>query len=271
MATLSHPLFPPVLHHAAPEVSDYFQFKPCEPPQASGAIRAYTGFIRPFSDDEGASHVLRALDLDLPVEVCGGRLSVDASRLRPHPAELYLHSMAVPFELLVLEFADGEHPRAYITSPKMMRSVSMPLHVRVDRSIWIDDVLCPALCVYSGSVFQYSRDRGRLEQFLDQTATYLAKYLIWLRTRLVVRTGHSAIIEVLRKRRPNREPDFVELIVMKGERLDGYWPGSAAPSGADQHLKTIRPHQECWCWTGKRYRTCCMPRDLGIVELHRYS
>jgi hypothetical protein len=41
----------------------------------------------------------------------------------------------------------------------------------------------------------------------------------------------------------------------------GYWPGSCAPSGPDEHLATIKREDDCWCWGGAPYGECCRPEE----------
>jgi hypothetical protein len=250
----------------APEISDYPQFALCEPPVESRATRAFRGFIRPFSDDETAREVLRALEADLPLQISGGRLSVESALTRKHPFEPYLNAMAEPFTILVLEFWGTEHLRAFIERPRMVCRFSLCPHVRTDKSVRIDGLNQPALCVYSGSIFRYQTDRGRLEQFLDQTATYLAKYLIWLRTRMLFRPLADGRRQFVYKRKPHEPVTQFDLLHSSQVYWDGYWAGPSAPSGPARHLATIMPEDECWCWSGDAYGNCCRPREFAYTK-----
>ena len=250
-------------HGAALGLSDYSQFTTAEIPPRTLAIAAHTGYLRPFSDDETARHFLRASERNLPVEITGGRLHVDASGLPRHPLEDFLTDMAIPCTILVLEFDGTEHPRAFLTNPRMQPRLNQPSHIRSDKSIVIDGKVYPALCVYSGSLFRYSDERSRLEQFLDQTTTYIAKYIIWLRTRMLFRSALAdGGREFVYKRKPNEPVSEIDTLLSRKVHWDGYWPGPSAPSGAAQHLATIKRNDECWCWSGKRYGECCRPKDL---------
>lgn len=263
MATLSQTPTTPTPLPAALGLSDYCQFTPVGIPPQTLAIAAHAGYLRPFSDDETARHFLRAVERNLPVEIAGGRLHVDASGLLKHPFEDFLIDMAMPCTILVLEFDGTEHPRAFLTNPRMQPRLSQPGHIRSDRSILIEGKIHPALCVYSGSLFRYSEERSRLEQFLDQTTTYIAKYLIWLRTRMLFRpAAEYGRREFVYKRKPNEPVSEIDILFSRIVQWDGYWPGPSAPSGPAQHLSTIRPSEECWCWSGKRYGGCCRPKDL---------
>ncbi len=160
------------------------------------------GFIRPFSDDATARRVLRAIDTGLPIRVSGGRLHVDtANNLSHHTFEHFLVRMAVPCTVMILDFEGGEHPRALLVDPPMVPRFTQCSHVRPDKSVRIDGHAVPALCVYSGNLFKFDQSRSRLEQFLDQTATYLAKYLIWLRTRFLFKRSENGT-EVIHRPTP---------------------------------------------------------------------
>jgi hypothetical protein len=256
---------------AAPGLSDYCQFAAVEIPQGSEAIAAYQGYIRPFSDDQAALHFLRAIENNLPVEVTGGRLYVDASHLPRHPFEEFLIDMAVPLTTLVLEFEGGEHPRSFLIDPRMRPRLNRPSHIRTDKSLMIDGQSHPALCIYSGSLFRFTSSRSRLEQFLDQTATYLAKYLIWLRTRMLFRPLGSWTRQFVYRRKPLEPVTEFDLALSRDVYWDGYWPGPSAPMGPPQHLATIKREDECWCWSGRRYGECCRPRDLELNKKLRLS
>lgn len=248
---------------AAPDLSDYARFVACSVPRESGAARAYRGFIRPFSDDATARRVLRAIENGIPLQVSGGRLDVELPYTRNHGLDAYLVNMALPFTVLVLESDDTPHPRAYLTEPRMHQRLNWPTHLRTDKSISIDGNPHPALCVYSGALFKYTSERSRLEQFLDQTATYLAKYLIWLRTRQLFRPCGDGTRQFEYRRGPHEAVAGIELLHSPNVYWDGYWPGPSAPSSPAQHLATIKPGDECWCWTGRPYGECCRPRDLA--------
>jgi hypothetical protein len=264
MATTPDSLSTSVPLIAALELGEYEQFAPCDVPRGSGAIRAFKGYIRPFSNDENARQVLRAIEANLPLNVWGGRLFAEAAQMGKHPLEGYLVAMALPCTILVLEFPGKEHPRAFLLEPAMTQRLSMPSHLRTDKRVEINGRMLPALCVYSGSLFRYGVERSILAQFLDQTATYLAKYIIWLRTRQLYEfagVGRRLVAE-----RGPEEP-VTEPVLSRARNLawDGYWPGPSAPSGPVAHLATIRPEDECWCWSGSVYGRCCRPRELADV------
>ena len=265
MAAFPDPLSSPAPLPAAPELSDYPQFTACNVPVGSGASKAYQGFIRPFSDDATARRVLQAIEENLRIEVSGGRLDASPPAPKPHPYDKLLIDMAAPCTVLVLEFAGSEHARTFLLHPSMIPRLSQSPHLRRDKSIKIDGASYPALCVYSGSLHQFEDGRSRLEQLLDQTATYLAKYIVWLRTRkLYQRTPKGP--QNVRSKHPVRNPTAADLLGSPHLFYAGYWPGRSAPSGPAAHLTTIGPDDECWCWSGKRYGECCRPQESTIMS-----
>lgn len=270
MAAAFDPLSMPALPAPAEELSDYPQFTPFVIPAGSGAARAFSGVLRPFSDDATARRVLCAIEDRIPIEISGGRLDIANGELRTHPLHRFLVNMAVPCRVLILEFPGREHPRAYLLDPAMVPRLSECEHLRPDKSIQIDGVRFPALCVYSGNLIQFDPGRSRLEQFLDQTATYIAKYMIWLRTRaLYVRAPDG--IRLVRPRNMSTTVAAVELSRSPQHFWRGYWPGPSAPSAPWQHLATISPEVECWCWSGKPYGECHRLQELAYVERAKYE
>jgi hypothetical protein len=271
MAALPDPLYSPALRGAAPGLSDYQQFTAYTIPDGCGAIAAYKGFIRPFSDDATARRVLQAVEEGRSLQVSGGRVDADLPEQRVHDLDPLLVKVAVPFTVLLLEFPAPERPRAYLLDPPMVHRVSMCSHLRHDKSIEISGRKIPALCVYSGALEKFDPCRSILEQQLDQTATYLAKYLIWLRTRQLFRHSDAGR-QLVRQRRAQRKIDASKVLESPGLFFDGFWPGPSAPSGPFAHLGTIKPDDECWCWSGKLYGECCRARELAeIAEIERRS
>lgn len=264
MAALPDPLNPRVPAPAVPELGDYELFDVHQVPEELGAVRAYRGIIRPFSDNATARRVLRAFDRGLPIHVNGGRVDVELDEEQRHPIDDFLVDMALPFMVLVIEVADSPHPRAYLLDPPMIPRLSASPHLRADKVIQIDGNAFPALCIYSGNLQKFDETRSRLEQFLDQASTYLAKYLIWLRTRALYRRTRRGP-ELVRPALPRGRVTDVEIRRDPALFWDGYWPGKAAPSGPYQHLATIKPEDDCWCWSGQKYGDCHRPEELQTV------
>ena len=246
-------------------IPNYPQFYSIAIPKGSRAVRAYRGYIRPFSDDATACSVMRAFEANAAVTIASGRISADGDGLSSHPIEAFLVDMAEPCTVVVLEFGDDEHPCCYLIDPPMIPRISENLHVRKDRSLYIEGRLRPALCVYSGSLFKYSSDEDRFGQFLDQLATYLGKHLIWLRSRSLHRRPATGSPVLVRRRLPGQKLPITEVRLCKKYFLHGYWAGPAAPMSPRGHLATIKPDDECWCWSGKPYGECCRSKDQAHV------
>ena len=122
----------------APLVDNYPQFSETSIPAGCDAIRALRGYIRPFSDDETARRVLRALKANEPITVSSGRLDSKAKGLPFHSLEDYLVDMAEPCTVVILEFPGKEHPRAYLIDPPLIRRASANAHLRVDKTLTIE-------------------------------------------------------------------------------------------------------------------------------------
>jgi hypothetical protein len=182
---VTEPDYLPAPLESVPEIPDYPQFAPTEIPHGSGAIRAWSGTIQPFLDDVAARRFLRCVEAGRSFDVFQGRMEVRAPLEHQHWADPWLVKTDLRFLLLLLEFKEPEHPRAYSLQPEISRQMH-PLHphLRTDRVVFIDRRPIPALCVYSGAEFKYSPMWPRMVQFLDQAAAYLARHIIWLRTRV---------------------------------------------------------------------------------------
>lgn len=263
----------------AASLADYYpQFSLLSDSNTYSALRAWQGTIQPFASDDNATSFLRCLDHKAPVDVCAGTIdiSMPTSGLEPHWAEPLLLGMCSRFSILVLEFEDSRHPRAYCKVPEISR-LQFPFHphLRDDLSVSISGRSIPALCIYSGACFQYDGEVPKVVQFLDQVSTFLARHLVWCRTRKLFTRGRDGRTELLRLPLPG------ELIVDHEPRLRahpatcssyepqtfwmGYWPGPVAPQGSIEHLKTISPENECWCCSGQRYKDCHMKIEETLV------
>jgi hypothetical protein len=265
----------PVPPSAAPEIPDYPQFERAPVPIGSGATCAWEGVIQPFVDDAAGCRFLRCVEVGLPFDVVEGTIIAHPSSTIRHWADPWLVEMGIRFRLFVLEFSGAQHPRAYALQPEISRS-SHPLHphLRTDLAITVGRRQLPALCVYSGAEFSYSPEWPRIVQFLDQTAAYIGRHIIWLRTRIEIPARFGCTFHVPSPGEPifDHLPRFETdpIASVRPRRFAtwfGYWPGPVAPSGASEHLRTIRPSQECWCCSGKRYGECHRPIDRAIIRL----
>jgi hypothetical protein len=259
---------------AAPGISEYPQFVRTTVPPGSGAMRAWTGIIQPFIDHGNARRFLTCVESSSAFDIVRGTIYAESAPGIEHWADSWLVRTDIRFRLLVLEFGGSEHPRAYALQPEISyHSHPMHPHLRVDRTIHLGPQRLPALCVYSGAEFVYSPAWPRIVQFLDQVSTFLARHIIWLRTRTPLPERYC---DRPRRLSPgefvfdaalgfNRDAAVAKSIV-KVPRYAGYWPGAAAPCGAQQHLRTILPTRECWCWSGRPYADCHRKSDRQIAN-----
>jgi SEC-C motif-containing protein len=253
----------------------YPGFSPAEVPSGTSARRAWIGSLQPFEDDESSRLLLRALDENRAVQIDRGTVRVISYPDVSHPLEKLLTTMRVSFQLLLLEFAPPVHPRVYGLKPRISQQL-FPAHphLRGDQRIEYGGARLPALCVYSAADFKYIKEIPPLVEFLDQTATFLAKQLIWIRTRRFfdLDTGRLIYAPPSGDRILDLEPrveDNVPGVSRYARRATGvwrgYWPGDTAPAGPAAHVATIAPYSECWCGRGLLYRDCHLPYEKRPV------
>lgn len=258
----------------------YPGFSPVEVPSGTSARRAWIGSLQPFEDDESSRLLLRALDENRAVQVDRGTVRAISYPNVSHPLEKLLIAMRVSFQLLLLEFAPPVHPRVHGLKPRISRQVSPAHpHLRGDQRIEFGGACLPALCVYSAAEFRYLKEIPLPVEFLDQAATFLAKQLIWIRTRRLfdIDTGRLIYAPPVGDRIIDFEPcleDNVPTVSRPARRAarvwEGYWPGSTAPAGSAAHVAAISPRLECWCGCGLLYRDCHLPHEKRFAKATRY-
>jgi hypothetical protein len=247
----------------------YPNFTPAEVPPGTSALHAWIGSMQPFEDDESSRLLLRALDENRPVEIDRGTLRAISYPEVSHAKEKLLAGMQVTFQLLLLEFPPPAHPRVYGLTPRISEYV-FPAHphLRRDQPIVYGGVSLPALCIYSAADFRYLKQTPQSVEFLDQAATFLAKHLIWIRTRQLFNIPTNKLIYSPSKGSlvldfEPREEDNVSAVsrcIRRTTRVwKGYWPGKTAPAGVVAHIRTISPNFECWCGSGLLYKNCHLP------------
>ena len=118
----------------------------------------------------------------------------------------------------------------------------------------------------------------RLVEFVDQTATYLAKHVIWLRTRRLYDTATGALLyapqpgEIIidtETRDLNHVPGVCKESRQSHRIWLGYWPGTTATMGPVDHTRAIQPESPCWCGSGAKYGSCHRPRELAWLRAAR--
>lgn len=249
----------------------YPQFEEIEAPPGSSALRGWRGLIQPFAGDQSARHLLRALARNQKITVDAGILQDDHSftQFPVHNSESRLRAMNEVFDVVALEMDGSWHPRAYSLGPEISRWVHPDHpHLRDDLAVRFGVRKLEGLCIYSAAEFEYDLSIPRMVQFLGQTAIYLAKHLIWLRTHDLVdlRTGeivfHGARGENLFQ---SMDPsDAFRRTTSDRTKWIGLWPGKAAKQGR-QHLE-LPKSGECWCGSGRTYGSCCWNREARIQK-----
>jgi hypothetical protein len=259
---------------AAPVLREYPQFHIIPIPEGHKAFRAFAGVIQPFEDDRTAREFLRRVEADSPIEIEEGRIVCQSQPSRPRRIDSLLVATQIRFTVIVLEFAGAEHPRAYVRFPEISRSAhpNHP-HLRADNPLIVGGRVLQRLCIYSGAIFTFSNEYPRIVQFLDQLSAYLGRHTIWLKTRVELSSKPGGGFRI-----PDRDEVIVEIDPraqmnplfsrqpIEIPRWSGYWPGKSAPSGAQAHLRTIAPSQECWCCSGISYGDCHRRRELEITR-----
>ena len=255
----------------AVELDDYYTaFYQVEVPHGTSAIRAWRGRVQPYRSDDDARNLLTTLESGSSVSCDQGFLSSGAKRFErtaAHWAIPFLVSMAQQFEVLVLVRPEPMHPVAFSLRPEISwyRFPGHP-HLRFDIPLQYAGRTLHGLCVYSAADFVYSGNAPHIVQFVDQVATYLARHIVWERTRrLEDFAGHilyqpepgEPIFDTEPQMQPRESLPFLKHPRRYPERVwRGHWPGKIAPAGPDLHLATIKPNQECWCGSGQAYKLC---------------
>jgi len=275
---------PEAYGHASEERVDdfYHTFFEVEVPAGTSASRAWFGRIRPFENDNDARILLRYLDRDRAVDAIQGTLVVpDICALEPHALEPALVKASITFNVVLLEYKPPRHPEVYSVSP-YVDALAYPghPHLRLDLVLQYRGRALPSLCVYSPAEFQYSGLIPRAVELLDQATIYLAKHVVWLRTRRLYDTVTGKLVFA---------PKLGELVIDTEERdpmyifgiskehrgsqriWRGYWPGKVAAMGPYEHSRTIDPKHECWCGSGEHYGLCHRPREVAFLKKHRLA
>jgi SEC-C motif len=253
----------------------YPQFIRVPVPAGTGAASAWRGVIQPFDSDSSARAFLQDAEADRTIWVAGGRIKPSHSRAR-HWANPNLVNMVTECELLVLLPPPPAHPRGYLLSPRFAKHYSwVHPHPRYDQRIDFEGGEISGMCVYSPPEAEFDPAQDPISQFLDQATIYVAKHLIWLRTRQLHQgTPRHGI--VVRGLQPGEEPesDAPTLLVTRSGKPTGqvlywrgYWPGRTAKGFTPgTHLATVNPRQECPCGSGQNYGDCHRSEDQKAVE-----
>lgn len=260
---------------AASLSSEYPQFTRVLPPTNSDAESAWIGEIQPFTSDIAARAFLHKIEKEDPIWISSGRIR-EESLGEPHWADPLLVGMSIRCKLLILIQATPSHPRAYLLSPLFAEHYSLVHpHPRSDQTVVCDGKNVPGICIYSAPEFKYEPTRERNSQFLDQATLYVARHLIWLKTRQLFRgfPPHGTLLKVLTPGEMllSDKPTLIRPAMGNAKPIldywTGYWPGPTSQAfNSATHLRSIRASQECWCGSGVLYGTCHRPGDLIEVN-----
>jgi hypothetical protein len=256
----------------------YPQFRTVGVPAGSSALAAWEGTVQPFISDAAAKTFLRLVEADMPFGVSEGTIvcEEDSSAHSRHRASRFLVNMTDRCRLLILSFAPPIHPRAYLLSPEFsIAFLSAHPHPRGDLPIVIGKRRLAALCVYSAAEFKFGGEVDRAVEFLDQASAYLARHLIWLRTRQLYRQtpiGRQLIYSpkpgemIVDNEVGVRNAVVASITASERKFWDGYWPGRVAKVGPKDHVRLLKADGECWCGSGQRYGSCHRPIEEAAYK-----
>ena len=255
---------------------DYHQFVQVEPPADGLTVSAWRGVIQPYLDDAAARSILCDIEAERTLWISSGSIRPGTST-ESHWAHPLLVNMATACEVMVCTQTDAV-PRAYLLSPRYKMyyaDTTVHPHPRGDQIINYDGGPLPGLCVFSSAEFRFVEDVDYYTQFLDQLTQYVAKHLIWLRTRRLYRKIGNVIAPLYQplpgEKIVESAPSFRQVQTPSGLKLamdfwSGYWPGRPAKAITPaEHLRQIKPTQPCWCGRHKLYGECHRNSDSVLA------
>ncbi|WP_371417562.1 SEC-C metal-binding domain-containing protein [Granulicella sp. S190] len=206
---------------------------------------------------------------------------------RHHPpvesnAQHWAHPLLVNMDVsceVMLCIQEDAMPRAYLITPRFQPYYADTLihpHPRGDQFLLYEGRPLPGLCVFSSAEMVFTDAANFCTQFLDQLTQYVAKHLIWLRTRRLCRriANTTSVLyqplpgETILEQPPRRQ--VVQWPTGPVQAIDfwsGYWPGKGARAMTPaEHLRQIRSNQSCWCGLNKKYGDCHKAVDLLLVN-----
>ena len=209
----------------------------------------WTGFIQPYAhcDLPETALIIDDLYAGAPVCVQHGSLSHDPSCRRPHTSMSLLTTMHVLncmdtaqnelFAIRVVVPPAPRHPKAIALYPEISAD-SYPDHphlFRQDRRPGRPQSTEPdALCTYRPGSGEWSRATSSMTTYIDFVALFLAKHVVWRRTRAIAGRG--------------------------------LWLGPDASHHPSALVRTIKRTDECWCGSGKAYGDCHRQGDLEAAS-----
>jgi hypothetical protein len=267
----------------------YPQFAQIKVPPFKRAERAWVGTLRPFGNGGDAGVLYRQLRDDRIINLQRGWLipAEDRAPSAVDPNEPYLVNMGVEFTVVALEYGEGRHPEVYALSPEISRQrFSLHPHLRDDQTLLHWGRFIQGLC----TDFAPDLACSSLVTFLDFTAIFLAKHLVWMRTRRLVDRSQNRILyvpapgeEILDVWAQPRGPEYNIHSSPLSKRFpfsfqerfgwSGFWPGQFAPHDFAANLQ-LDPKGPCHCGSGLHYVGCHQSSDrvqdrMQTEALHR--
>ena len=168
--------------------ADYPQFTQVEPPADGLSVSAWSGTLKPFESDAAARSILCNIEVERTLWISEGSIRPSTSS-EQHWAHPLLVNMDASCEVMLCT-QENAMPRAYLVNPRFQPYYADTMihpHPRGDQAILHEGKLLPGLCVFSSAEMVFSEATNFYTQFLDQLTQYVAKHLIWLRTRRLCR------------------------------------------------------------------------------------
>jgi len=82
----------------------------------------------------------------------------------------------------------------------------------------------------------------------------------------IATAGHSGIVQESSQRRRNKGPTGNEPALSQGAKVGGWQPRIGEPSTVNYGLR-----KPCKCGSGKKYKRCCLAKDLAAIEAQRQA
>jgi hypothetical protein len=260
---------------------DYPQFVEVMPLADGLTVSAWRGLVQPFSSDVAARAILCDMEAERTLWVSAGSIRPGESTGQ-HWAHPLLIGMNTRCDVLVCTQKDAAMPRAYLLNPRFQLFYADTMihpHPRADHTILYEGKELPGLCVFSRAELAFDEETNFHTQFLDQLTQYLAKHLIWLRTRRLCRRS-GGVMSVLYQPYPGEfiveQAPVAHWVQLPSGRIlvvdywSGYWPGKAAKAVTPaEHVRQIKPMQRCWCGLNRKYGECHRANDVLLAKTVR--
>jgi hypothetical protein len=227
---------------------DFPDFEPTAVPIFSGGRRAWRGVLRPFARTGEIVDIVAHFEAERAVNILpGGVLHHDPDCTERHELSYAgaLVNMDVEFEVVIVDRGEVLHPPVYCVRPPISADIypGHP-HPRQNEPALVGSTRVHGLCIHLRSEHT---DRGAemFVRLIDQTATYLAKHLVWVRTVGLMTSDRNGRRRCLLEEGRGlgamlSTPDSRE----SGVGWAGHWPGPAVPHQPHDMLQMLSPDDE---------------------------